>query len=104
MFLALKDSEYTFGRAPNCDVVLDGFNAKYLNALSKIHFKIINEPIKGSTSEINRVFIQDLSHNGTFVNNERIAKNKKIVLENDAIISLANPKLVGKMMIGCGFW
>ena len=38
----------------------------------------------------NHVYIQDLSSNGTYVNGEKIGKNKKRVLDNNAEIALAS--------------
>jgi serine/threonine-protein kinase Chk2 len=51
---------------------------------SSTHFKIIRDTIK------NYVYLQDLSSNGTYVNGEKIGKNKRRVLDNNAEIALAS--------------
>lgn len=82
----VKD-EYSLGRGKKCTIALDSKEiqaSKYYLAYSSTHFKIIRDAVK------NFVYIQDLSSNGTFVNGEKIGKNKRRVLENNAEIALAS--------------
>jgi serine/threonine-protein kinase Chk2 len=83
----LLENEYSLGRGKKCDIALDSKDiqaSKYYLAYSSTHFKIIRDPIK------NYVYIQDLSSNGTYVNGEKIGKNKRHVLDNNAEIALAS--------------
>lgn len=85
--LNLIENEYALGRAKKCSISLDSkaFQAsKYYPAYSSTHMKIVRDLIK------NHVYIQDLSSNGTFVNGEKIGKNKKRVLNNNDEIALAS--------------
>ena len=75
------------GRGKKCSVVLDSKGiqeSRYHLAYSSTHFKIIRDLDK------NYVYILDLSSNGTFVNGEKIGKNKRRVLDNNAEIALAS--------------
>jgi serine/threonine-protein kinase CHEK2 len=58
--------------------------SKYFLAYSSTHFKIIRDKVQ------NYVYIEDLSSNGTYVNGEKIGKNKRHVLDNNAEIALAS--------------
>ena len=85
--LNLTESEYSLGRGDKCSVSLASTTfreSKYFLAYSSTHLKIVRDLTK------NHVYIQDLSSNGTFVNGEKIGKNKKRVLENNAEIALAS--------------
>ncbi|CAF3047322.1 unnamed protein product, partial [Rotaria sp. Silwood2] len=83
----LIDNEYSLGRGKKCSIVLDSKElqaSKYYLTYSSIHFKIIRDTVK------NYVYIQDLSSNGTYINGEKIGKNKRHVLDNNAEIALAS--------------
>ncbi|CAF1291905.1 unnamed protein product [Adineta steineri] len=83
----LIEKEYSFGRGKTCSVVFNSSEqqtSKYFLAYSSTHFKIIRDDIK------NYAYILDLSSNGTYVNGEKIGKNKKHILENNAEIELAS--------------
>ena len=83
----LIDDEYSLGRGQKCSIRLDSKEiqaSKYYLAYSSIHFKLVRDLVK------NYVYIQDLSSNGTFVNGEKIGKNKRRVLDNNAEIALAS--------------
>lgn len=83
----LIDNEYSFGRGKTCSIVLNSDElqtSKYFLAYSSKHFTIIRDETK------NYVYIIDLSSNGTYVNGEKIGKNNKQVLENNAEIALAS--------------
>jgi serine/threonine-protein kinase CHEK2 len=83
----LIENDYTFGRATNCTIAFDNedFRAsKHYLAYSSTHFKIIRDQVK------NHVFIKDLSSNGTYINGDKIGKNKLHVLVNNAEIALAS--------------
>ena len=58
--------------------------SKYYLAYSSVHFKIVRDTVK------HYAYVQDLSSNGTFVNGEKIGKNKRRVLSNNAEIGLAS--------------
>lgn len=83
----LVEDEYSLGRGKKCTISLDTKDiqaSKYYLAYSSTHFKIIRDPIK------KYVYIQDLSSNGTYVNGDKIGKNKRHVLDNNAEIALAS--------------
>ncbi|EDW80378.1 uncharacterized protein Dwil_GK18729, isoform A [Drosophila willistoni] len=87
--LDLNNEEFTAGRGESNDLILtlNDLPEKILTRISKVHFII-----KRDNCELtNPVYIQDLSRNGTFVNNEKIGMNKKRILKNDDIISLSHP-------------
>lgn len=58
--------------------------SRYFLAYSSQHFQIIRDDINNYT------YIVDLSSNGTYVNGEKIGKNKQQILENNAEIALAS--------------
>ncbi|UJR09328.1 hypothetical protein I4U23_013571 [Adineta vaga] len=83
----LTENEYSLGRGKKCSIMLDSKEiqtSKYYATYSSTHFKIIRDTIKDF------VYIQDLSSNGTYVNGDKIGKNKKHVLDNNAEIALAS--------------
>jgi serine/threonine-protein kinase Chk2 len=83
----LIDDEYSVGRGKKCSIVLDSKEiqaSRYHPAYSSTHFKIVRDLVK------NIVYIQDLSSNGTYVNGDKIGKNKRHVLNNNAEIALAS--------------
>ncbi|CAF0809215.1 unnamed protein product [Adineta ricciae] len=85
--LSLSEQEYSFGRGKTCSIKFDSGEiqtTKYYPTYSSVHFKIIHDEIK------NYVYLEDLSSNGTYVNGEKIGKNKKQILENNAEIALSS--------------
>ncbi|XP_003701685.1 serine/threonine-protein kinase Chk2 [Megachile rotundata] len=83
---------YTLGRLDTCDICVTEkeLKPKWLLVMSKIHFKITREYIDGNTEDA-VVYLEDLSHNGTFINKKRVGRGNKVVLESNDIISLAQP-------------
>ncbi|XP_002739437.1 serine/threonine-protein kinase Chk2-like [Saccoglossus kowalevskii] len=85
--LDLSKDEYLFGRDSSCDFSFDTKDLRknsHFQALSKIHFRLYKED--------GHVFIQDKSSNGTFINGDKIGKNKKQALANNDEIALAIKK------------
>jgi len=87
---------YLLGRSPECDLVLDK------KEISKRHCLIYKET--GATAKLKglRIFLKDLSFNGTYVNNKRIGINERVLLKmgdlihfysmrNEANTSISNP-------------
>ncbi|XP_014667186.1 PREDICTED: serine/threonine-protein kinase Chk2-like isoform X2 [Priapulus caudatus] len=85
----LMNPEHIFGRGDECDYCFTKSTTlsskPYFAAYSKLHFKILREQ-EGS---VIYTFIEDKSSNGTFVNGEKIGKNRKQVLNNNDEISLS---------------
>ncbi|KAI4487422.1 hypothetical protein M0804_005571 [Polistes exclamans] len=90
--LEMTKDEYTLGRAESCDICVNSLEirAKWVSVISKVHFRIIRERIGGNDND-SVVYLEDLSHNGTFVNKERVGNRKRVVLESNDVISLAQP-------------
>jgi len=83
----LVNNEYSFGRGKKCDISLDTPDvrvSKYFSNYSTTHLKITRD------CEKNFVYVQDLSSNGTFINGDKIGKNKRHVLNNNDEIALAS--------------
>ncbi|CAF0805339.1 unnamed protein product [Rotaria sp. Silwood1] len=83
----LIDNEYTLGRGKTCTIVLNSNEiqtSKYFLAYSSKHFQIIRD----ETTKY--AYIIDLSSNGTYINGEKIGKNNRHILENNAEIALAS--------------
>lgn len=93
----MTKDEYTLGRAESCDICVNSkeFRAKWVSVISKVHFRIIREYIGENTND-SVVYLEDLSHNGTFVNKERVGNRKRVVLESNDVISLAQPYFAGR--------
>ncbi|XP_033232087.1 ovarian-specific serine/threonine-protein kinase Lok isoform X2 [Belonocnema kinseyi] len=91
----LTEDEYTLGRANTCQINVTefGLEKKIVDCISKQHFKITRERIKGSNNiEDIVIYIEDLSQNGTFVNKNKVGKGRRVVLENNDVISVAQAK------------
>ncbi|XP_066593800.1 ovarian-specific serine/threonine-protein kinase Lok isoform X2 [Prorops nasuta] len=88
----IKD-EYTMGRSDSCDICFtkDNIKPKWLGVISKVHCKIIKERIINGNNDDIVVYLEDTSQNGTFVNKVLVGKGKRILLESNDIISLAQP-------------
>ena len=99
MISELIKDEYTLGRAESCEISVThlGLEKRIVDCISKMHFKITRERIKGSNNvEDIVIYIEDLSQNGTFVNKTKVGKNRRVVLENNDVISLAQAKFAGE--------
>ena len=82
--LALKQEMFRLGRAKTSDYVIresDMGGSKWLNAVSKCQCKIV----KSSSG----VFLRDKSSNGTWVNGNKVGKDKMWPLEHNAEICFA---------------
>ena len=90
--MEMTNDVYTLGRSESCDICVtrNELKPKWLSVMSKTHFKITREYINGNTNDA-VVYLEDLSQNGTFVNKEKVGKGKKVVLESNDVISLAQP-------------
>ena len=85
--IELINDEYSFGRGKTCSVLWNSDElqmSKYFLAYSSTHFKIIRDKVQ------NYAYIEDLSSNGTYINGEKIGKNKRCVLGNNAEIAIAS--------------
>ncbi|CAF1596237.1 unnamed protein product [Rotaria magnacalcarata] len=83
----LIDKEYSLGRGKTCTIVFDSSEvqtSKYFLAYSSQHFKITRDSVNNFT------YVVDLSSNGTYINGEKLGKNKQQILENNAEIALAS--------------
>eukprot|EP00794_Sanderia_malayensis_P013795 gene13795-15239_t len=91
--VTLNKNEYVFGRGTDCDYIFHRHSfKKYVplyTSLSKKHFRIFKENHNSRDLNSYTVFLEDLSHNGTFINGQRVGENKKRVLENNSEISLS---------------
>jgi serine/threonine-protein kinase Chk2 len=89
LFTELVENECTIGRAQECTIKISYLEVKedVLQTISKKHCKIVKE-----TSE---VYLEDLSFNGTYVNNEKIGKGNRRILGNNDQISLVSPQFRG---------
>ncbi|XP_012530738.1 serine/threonine-protein kinase Chk2 [Monomorium pharaonis] len=87
--LDLKDTSYTVGRAENCDIYLTTkeLRPRILNVISKVHFRIYRESICNMNEAV--VYLEDLSHNGTFVDDHLVGHGKRVIIENNSKIALA---------------
>ncbi|CEO96321.1 Protein kinase domain containing protein [Plasmodiophora brassicae] len=84
---ALIGNPISFGRHPNCDVRIDN------PAVSGAHFRIARE-MNPSTGQ-NLVFIEDTSTNGTFVDDLKIGKGKRVVVTHGSEVTLIPPNKDG---------
>uniref|UniRef100_A0A4W6FMJ9 Checkpoint kinase 2 n=1 Tax=Lates calcarifer TaxID=8187 RepID=A0A4W6FMJ9_LATCA len=81
------EEQYLFGRDSKCNYVLndpDNPASKKFRIYSKKHFKIYREGSK--------VFVEDYSNNGTFVDGILIGKDRKLPLVNNAVLALAEQR------------
>ncbi|XP_026096210.1 serine/threonine-protein kinase Chk2-like [Carassius auratus] len=81
------EKQYVFGRDKRCDysfrtpIVLE---STHFHAYSKKHFRIFRDE--------NLVYLEDLSGNGTWVDDEKIGNGKQRLLSNNSVIALAQQK------------
>lgn len=89
------DVSYTVGRATTCELCITEkeMRGKWLGVISKTHFRIYRERIK-NTNEI-VVYLEDLSHNGTFVDEVLVGTGNRIIIENNSQIALARSNFIG---------
>lgn len=90
----LVKEEYSFGRGDDCDYCFErngGRDNPHFRTFSNTHFIIYRE-IDKNNSDKYVVFLKDKSTNGTFINGEKIGKNKTQVLNNDDEIGLSFKK------------
>lgn len=94
MFADLEKDSFCLGRGTSCDVILDSknFEPNKLIVVSKTHFLI-----KRDNDE--RVYICDLSKNGTFVNGQIIGKGKQMLLQNNDQIAIGSKAIMSKCML-----
>lgn len=85
----MKDTSYTLGRSPDCDICLTikELHPRKLGVISKTHFRIYRERINSANETV--VYLQDLSHNGTFVDDDLVGLGKRVIIENNSRIALA---------------
>ncbi|XP_064079942.1 serine/threonine-protein kinase Chk2-like [Macrobrachium nipponense] len=91
----LTNETYSFGRG-NVDHRFDSrqFNEQFLSAISKTHFRISRE--RKSATEV-FVVLEDLSCNGTFVNQQLVGRGKKKILQSNDEIALAHSTRKGNV-------
>ncbi|KAL7293565.1 hypothetical protein TKK_0013004 [Trichogramma kaykai] len=89
--VVLTKDEYTFGRLKSCDICIkDKIPLKKEQVISKTHFRIYREKCGTSNGvEDDVVYLHDESQNGTFVNNNLVGKNNRVVLVNNDLIAVA---------------
>ncbi|KYN17642.1 Serine/threonine-protein kinase Chk2 [Trachymyrmex cornetzi] len=87
--LEMRATGYTLGRSPSCDICLTSneLQIRQLSVISKTHFRIYRERV-GNTNEI-VVYLEDLSHNGTYVNQELVGHGRRVIIGNNSEIALA---------------
>lgn len=88
-----KDA-YTLGRSEYCDICLtkDVMRENYLILVSKRHFRIYRERISKNETV---VYLEDLSRNGTYVDQILVGYGKRVIIDNNSDISLSKPFLTG---------
>jgi pSer/pThr/pTyr-binding forkhead associated (FHA) protein len=82
----LSANEFSIGRGPKCSLVIN------VNIISHVHCRLLREP--GDTAKDDIVFLEDLSTNGTFVNNDKLGKGNKCLVSNGMEVMIC-PKKVG---------
>eukprot|EP01006_Ploeotia_vitrea_P055738 TRINITY_DN68028_c0_g1_i2.p1 TRINITY_DN68028_c0_g1~~TRINITY_DN68028_c0_g1_i2.p1 ORF type:complete len:472 (-),score=258.40 TRINITY_DN68028_c0_g1_i2:55-1470(-) len=84
--VALTEDEVLFGRRDDCDVYIDD------GAVSNTHCRLWREEIKEDDDEAHagqyRIWLEDLSTNGTFVDKKRVGKHNKIQIHSGTEIVL----------------
>lgn len=85
--LNCTENQYSFGRDKRCDYSFSNSILKkspYFNTYSKKHFRIFRDE--------NLVYLEDLSGNGTWVDDEKLGNGKQSLLSNNSVIALAEQK------------
>ncbi|KAJ3147877.1 hypothetical protein HK101_002191 [Irineochytrium annulatum] len=75
---------YLIGRSKECDIVLSN-----QQQLSKRHCLVFRETKNENGAVVEQIFVEDLSTNGTYVNNVRVANGKRVELKNGDSLKLA---------------
>ncbi|XP_076853946.1 serine/threonine-protein kinase Chk2 isoform X2 [Brachyhypopomus gauderio] len=86
-FADCVENQYYFGRDSRCDYCFNDpivLESPRYRTYSKRHFKIFKDG--------NLVCLEDLSGNGTWVDDTEVGKGKRIPLNNNSVVSLADPK------------
>ncbi|RXN28580.1 serine threonine- kinase Chk2 [Labeo rohita] len=86
------ENQYIFGRDSACDYSLTNAivrRSAHFRTYSKKHFRIFRDE--------NLVYVEDLSGNGTWVDDEKIGNGKQRLLSNNSVIALAEQKHQDKM-------
>ncbi|XP_016295372.1 serine/threonine-protein kinase Chk2-like [Sinocyclocheilus anshuiensis] len=81
------ENQYVFGRDGACDYTFTNpivTQSTHFKAYSKKHFRIFRDE--------NLVYVEDLSGNGTYVDDEKIGNGKQRLLSNNSVIALAEQK------------
>ncbi|XP_050964695.1 serine/threonine-protein kinase Chk2 [Labeo rohita] len=81
------ENQYIFGRDSACDYSLTNAivrRSAHFRTYSKKHFRIFRDE--------NLVYVEDLSGNGTWVDDEKIGNGKQRLLSNNSVIALAEQK------------
>ncbi|KAL6465147.1 hypothetical protein MHYP_G00252800 [Metynnis hypsauchen] len=81
------ENQYYFGRDSRCDYAFNDpivLQSPRYKTYSKRHFRIFRDG--------KLVYLEDLSGNGTWVDDTEVGKGKKIPLNNTSVVSLADPK------------
>jgi len=86
---------YTVGRSESCDCILttQEMKSKWLNVISKVHFRIYKERIHNTNETV--VYLEDMSQNGTFVDKVKVGRGNRIIIETNSEIALANVSFSG---------
>uniref|UniRef100_A0A672QUS2 Serine/threonine-protein kinase Chk2-like n=1 Tax=Sinocyclocheilus grahami TaxID=75366 RepID=A0A672QUS2_SINGR len=85
--LNCTENQYIFGRDRACDYTFNNTivrQSTHFRTYSKKHFKIFRDE--------NLVYVEDLSGNGTWVDDEKIGDVKQRLLSNNSVIALAEQK------------
>ena len=87
---------YRVGRAESCEITITEQEVdKLIFNISKVQFKIWKEPM---SSGGHLAYLEDFSSNGTFVNRQKVGTNKKVIISNEDVISLAQPQNKGRFL------
>lgn len=86
-FTEMVKESYTLGRSPSCDITLttNEMQLKWLNAISKVHFRIIREHINNECV----IYLEDMSYNGTFVDKVKVGRGNRVIITNNSEIAVA---------------
>ncbi|XP_032683989.1 ovarian-specific serine/threonine-protein kinase Lok-like [Odontomachus brunneus] len=87
--LNMSGDVYTLGRAETCDIHVTSqlMNKQWLNAVSKVHFRIYRECINNTNETV--VYLEDLSSNGTYIDKVKVGCGNRVIIDNNSEISLS---------------
>ena len=92
--IELIEDKYTFGRDISCSVCFEEnptIAIPNYGALSKTHFEVYRYFPDGQNTAY-LTYLTDRSSNGTFVDGNKVGKNKSQILKNHSVISLSMKK------------